>query len=742
MHEQSPAPHLHTDSTEQAHDASPSGLSRRTVLQASTVAGAAAAAVGVVAAQPAAAHAPEAGQAATTVPSAGLLTGDKVNEGDRLTTAQGTRLSSDSDTLRAGARGPALLEDFHFREKIMHFDHERTPERVVHARGAGAHGTFVLSKSLARFTTAKVLTEVGAKVPVFVRFSTVNGSRGSADVVRDARGFATKFYTSEGIWDLVGNNIPVFFIQDAIKFPDLVHSFKPQPAKEMPQGATAHDSFWDFVGLSPETLHMVMWAMSDRAIPRSYRMMDGFGVHTFRLVDAKGVGTFVKFHWKAKLGVHSVVWDEAVKINGADPDFHRRDLAEAIASGTGPQYDLAVQLVAEKDVARLGVDVLDPTKLWPEEVAPLQVVGTMTLDKNPDNFFAETDQVAFHPGHLVAGIDVTDDPLLQGRMFSYLDTQLNRFNSANFSQLPINRPRSSVNTFEQDGYMRFAARPGDVNYNPNSRGDAPKVSSAAEGGFVSYREPVSGAKVRERPASFNDYYTQARMFYISLTAPEQLHVAQAFAFELSKVEAQPIRERILGHLARIDTGLTKAVATALGLPAPAGQVVSARPSPSLSQERTPKAAATRKVAILVADGVDGGDVAAMATALKGAGATAVVVGPRLGTIRATGGSVTATQTFTSTAPVLYDAVYVASGKESVTTITALGAAKAYVLQAFKHFKTVGGSGDAKAFVTSLVGAQTAPGLVLGDGAGAIASAFVAGLTQDRHWDRKGTEAIA
>jgi catalase len=648
--------------------------------------------------------------------------------GDRMTTNQGVPLSTDENTLKAGSRGPSLLEDFAFREKITHFDHERVPERAVHARGAGAHGVFTLSKSLDAFTSAKVLTEVGVDVPVFVRFSTVNGSRGSADTVRDARGFATKFYTSEGNWDIVGNNIPVFFIQDAIKFPDLVHSFKPQPAREIPQASTAHDNFWDFISLAPETMHMVMWAMSDRAIPRSFRMMDGAAVHTFRLVKG-GKATFVKFHWRPKLGVHSLIWDESNKVMAADPDFHRRDLADAIAAGAKPQWDLAVQLLAEGDVGKLGVDVLDPTKLWPEESVPLQVVGTMTLDRNPSNFFEETEQVAFCPSHIVPGIDITEDPLLQGRLFSYLDTQVNRFNSANFAQLPINRPRANVNNFQQDGYMRYDNRDGDVNYSPNSLG----AQVPAKNGFVSYPGVLSGGKTRERSETFGDHFSQARMFYVSLADWEQLHIVQAFQFELTKVMSADVRKRVLTLLANVDADLTKKVADYLGLPAPAGKPnTSVQPSPSLSMAKQPSSAATRKVAVLVSDDVKESDVKAVQDALKAAGATWEVIGTHLGPQNEAKG-VVATQTYDTTMSVLYDAVFVPGGQKG-RALLSNGKAVHFIEEAFAHFKPLAVAGETKDMGRVAAKKET-PGVFVGADGAAVAKDFVAGLATGRYWNR-------
>ncbi|MEO8047311.1 MAG: catalase [Nitrospirota bacterium] len=508
-----------------------------------------------------------------------------VAQGEYLTTNQGVRVADDDNSLKGGTREPTLLEDFHLREKITHFDHERMPERVVHPRGSGAHGYFQVYKPLTRYSQAAVFSDPSIKTPVFVRFSLVNGNLGTADTARDARGFATKFYTTEGIWDLVGNNIPVFFIQDAIKFPDLVHAFKPEPNNDMPQASTAHNNFGDFISLTPEYMHMVMWIMSDRALPRSYRMMDGFGVHTFRLVNAEGKSTFVKFHWKALLGVHSLVWEEAQQLAGKEPDFHRRDLWDAIESRAYPEYELALQLVPEEDGDQLGFDLLDPTKLWPEDQIPLQGVGKLTLNRNPDNFFAETEQIAFHPGHVVPGIDMSDDPLLQGRLFSYFDTQLNRFGTPNFAQLPINQPKSPVNNFQQDGPMRFANRPGPTNYAPNSLAGTPQEAPPKKEGYVHYPAPVNGVKTRERSKTFSDHYTQAALFYNSLTVPKQEHIGQALTVELSKVTDVKIKTLMLEHLARIDQDLAGQVAGKIGMQAPKGaSATRAGKSKGLSQE--------------------------------------------------------------------------------------------------------------------------------------------------------------
>jgi catalase len=668
-----------------------------------------------------------------------------VNGGDRLTTNLGVRVSDDQNTLRAGTRGPSLLEDFHFREKIMHFDHERIPERVVHARGAGAHGVFTLHTSLANYTSAKVLTEVGAETEVFVRFSTVNGSRGSADTARDARGFATKFYTKEGVWDLVGNNIPVFFIQDAIKFPDLVHSFKPEPDREIPQASTAHDTFYDFISLTPESMHMIMWVTSDRGIPRSFRMMEGFGIHTFRLVTASGRSTFVKFHWKPKLGVHSLVWNEAQKLAGFDPDYHRRDLAEAIDTGAYPQYDLGVQLLAESDVAKVKFDVLDATKIWPEEVVPVQRIGTMTLNRNPYNFFAETEQVAFCTSHVIPGIDFSDDPLLQGRNFSYFDTQLNRFSGPNWTQLPINQSRAPVNNYQQDGFMRYENRPGRVNYEPNSLGGHTSESTAAQGGFVSYAEAVSGTKVRARSASFGDHFSQATLFFQSMTEPEKQHIIQALQFELGKVKSVEVKKRMLGLLANVDKRLVTEVAASLGLPAPAGNPNTAiGRSPALSQEHTPKSAKTRRVAIIVADGVNGSDVTTMRADLSHAGLHSDVIAPHEGTVSASGGGkIAVAASIITTASVLYDAVYLPGGKASVDALLGNGDVLHFIEEAFKHYKTIAATDEGAQLLRRALGGLTGqPGIVTGASAAAIASAFVSGIAQDRHWDRQGTGHVS
>src|SRR5687767_7455112 len=488
--------------------------------------------------------------------------------GEFLSTNQGVRINDNQNSLKAGNRGPTLLEDFILREKITHFDHERIPERVVHARGSAAHGYFEVYESMVEYTKAAFLQDPSIKTPVFVRFSTVVGSRGSTDLARDVRGFSVKFYTQEGNYDLVGNNIPVFFIQDAMKFPDLVHAVKPEPHNEIPQAASAHDTFWDFISLMPESMHMIMWVMSDRAIPRSFRMMEGFGVHTFRFINDRGKSRFVKFHWKPLLGIHSVVWDEAQKISGKDPDFHRRDLWESIENGDFPEWELGVQIVEEKDEHNFEFDLLDPTKIIPEEIVPVRRIGRLTLNRNPDNFFAETEQVAFHVGHIVPGIDFTNDPLMQGRLFSYTDTQLLRLGGPNFHEIPINRPVSPVHNHQRDGFMRQTINRGKANYEPNTTGGGcPMQAMQAAGGFVSFPEPAQGVKVRGRTEKFHDHFSQAALFFNSQSQPEKDHMVEALRFELGKVERPQIRERMIGMLNRVDATLAARVAEGLGLPA-------------------------------------------------------------------------------------------------------------------------------------------------------------------------------
>ena len=694
-----------------------------------------------------------------------------------LTTNQGLRINDDQNSLKAGERGPSLLEDFHLREKITHFDHERIPERVVHARGSAAHGYFQVYKSLAPLTKAAFLQDPSVKTPVFVRFSTVAGSRGSSDLARDARGFAVKFYTEEGNYDLVGNNIPVFFIQDALKFPDLIHAVKPEPHHEMPQAASAHDTFWDFISLMPESMHMIMWVMSDRAIPRSYRMMEGFGVHTFRLVNAKGIARFVKFHWKPLLGLHSVLWDEAQKISGKDPDFHRRDLWEAIEHGAYPEWEFGIQIVEEKDEQKFEFDLLDPTKLIPEELVPVQRVGKMTLNRNPDNFFTETEQVAFHPGHLVSGIDFSNDPLLQGRLFSYTDTQLIRLGGPNFHEIPINRPVAPVHNNQRDGHMRQAINDGRTSYQPNSLGGGcPMQATADLGGFVSYAEKMGGAKVRQRSQRFFDHFSQAALFWHSQSEPEQAHIVNAFRFELGKLEVPAIRERMIGMLTRVDHSLARRVAQGFGLNVPAkaptllnesvpadGNAAQYQPkpakrvsgrSPALAMTNTGKnGIKTRKVAILADDGVDDVDLMGMKKALVEAGAQAKVVAPRLGMLTsAKGAQIHIDFSFLTSSSVLFDAVYIPGGDESVQSLQKEGDAVEFVKEAYKHCKTIAATGAGGRFVRAVCfgrdymggsdhedGQSTEDeGLIIGDKGDArgVASKFINAMAHHRHWARE------
>jgi catalase len=627
------------------------------------------------------------------------LDGARVNrETGYLTTQQGVRVDHTDDALTVGERGPTLLEDFHAREKITHFDHERIPERVVHARGAGAYGYFEpYNDSLAEYTAAKFLTTPGKQTPVFVRFSTVAGSRGSADTVRDVRGFATKFYTDQGNYDLVGNNFPVFFIQDGIKFPDFVHAVKPEPHNEIPQAASAHDTLWDFVALQPETLHTIMWLMSDRALPRSYRMMQGFGVHTFRFVNARGEGTFVKFHWKPRLGVHSLVWDEAQKIAGKDPDFNRRDLWDCIESGDYPEWELGVQLVPESDEFNFQFDLLDATKIIPEEQVPVQPVGKMVLNRNPDNFFAETEQVAFHTANVVPGIDFTNDPLLQFRNFSYLDTQLIRLGGPNFAQLPVNRPLADVRHNQQDGYGQHAIPQGRSSYFKNTLGGG-CPALADEDVFRHYTEKVDGHKIRQRAKSFQDHYSQARMFWKSMSAVEAKHIVAAFAFELGKVGVPQIRASVVEQLNRVDNRLAVQVAGKLGLPEPAEEPVDDKmpESPALSQLNTATdSIATRKIAVLAANGVDVTGVERFKEAMARQGAVVEVLAPTAGGSLAggSGGELAVDRAFTTMASVLYDAVVVPCGPDSVETLSNDGYAMHFVSEAYKHLKAVGAFGS-------------------------------------------------
>ncbi|WP_122464639.1 catalase [Brevundimonas lutea] len=660
----------------------------------------------------------------------------------RTTTNHGAPISDNQNSLKAGPRGPSLLEDFILREKIQHFDHERIPERIVHARGSAAHGYFELTDSLEEFSRARILTEVGEKTEVFVRFSTVAGGAGSVDTPRDVRGFAVKFYTKEGNWDLVGNNIPVFFIQDAIKFPDLVHAVKMEADRGYPQAASAHDTFWDFVGLMPETSHMIMWAMSDRGIPRSLRMIEGFGVNTFRLVNDDDEAVFVKFHWRPKLGAQSTTWDEAVKIAGADPDFHRRDLYEAIDKGDFPEWEFAVQILTQDEADALPFDVLDATKLIPEELHPLRVIGRMVLDRNPDNFFAETEQVAFLPTNIVPGIDFSEDPLLQGRLFSYQDTQLSRLGTVNFHQLPINQAKGCpFQNFQRDGQMQTQVFTGRANYEPNSLAEAGEEGGPREdpkGGFRSFAAPVEQTKVRLRAESFADHYSQARLFYRSQTEPEQAHLASAIVFELSKVTLDHVRDRVLGNLRNVDETLAERVAKGLNVDLPeANEAFSAPfdmdPSPALSiVGKYPGGLEGRAVGILVTDGADGAVVEAVKAAAEGAGASVKIVAPKIGGVTLKGGkALKADGQLAGTPSVMFDAIAIVVSEEGCAELLKEGAAIDFAKDAFGHLKAIGHTAEAQPLLDK-AGVEADAGVVdLSDGA----DGFVEPAST-RQWDRE------
>ncbi|MDT8855724.1 catalase [Paracoccaceae bacterium Fryx2] len=662
---------------------------------------------------------------------------------ERLTTAQGVVIADNQNSLRVGAPGPTLLEDFVLREKIFHFDHERIPERVVHARGYGAHGTFECSRALTDVTRAAPFAMVGKQTEVFVRFSTVVGSKGSPDLPRDVRGFAVKFYTDEGNWDLVGNNIPVFFIQDAIKFPDLVHAVKPEPDRDFPQAASAHDNFWDFISLTPESMHMIMWVMSDRAIPRSFTTMEGFGVHTFRFVNAAGGSTFVKFHWKPKMGLQSVVWDEALKTNGADPDRHRRDLWDAIDRGDFPAWDLGVQLFDQAFADSFAFDVLDPTKLIPEEDCPVEIVGTLTLDRAVDNFFAETEQVAFCTQNVVPGIDFSDDPLLQGRNFSYLDTQLKRLGSPNFTRIPVNAPKGCpVHNYQQDGHMQTSARKGRVNYEPNGWGEGPRAHPLE--GYVSFKAPVTGEKARLRPESFADHYSQARQFYTSQTPVEQGHIRAAIVFELSKCAEPGIRARIVSHLLNIDDALAQDVADRLGLtampaPAPAAQPtrMDLPPSDALSIQLNPPASFKgRTIGVLASDGIDAGLLAELREATAEAGVVMKIIAPKIGGVTDSDGTLHPADERLGGAPsVLFDAVAILPGDDMLATSKP---AQDFLSDAYAHCKFIG-CNDASNALFDACGLAEADdkGLWVLSTSTSI-QAFLTACTALRFWPREAT----
>jgi catalase len=612
-----------------------------------------------------------------------------------LTTNQAVALSDNQNSLRANPRGPTLLEDFILREKITHFDHERIPERIVHARATGVHGFFELTASLKQYTTARILTDVGEKTPVFTRISTVAGGAGSVDTPRDVRGFAVKFYTKEGNWDLVGNNIPVFFIQDAIKFPDLIHAVKMEPDRGFPQSATGHDTFWDFISLTPESMHMVMWIMSDRTIPRSLRMIEGFGVHSFRLINDTGASTFVKFHWRPKLGLQSTIWDEAVKISGADQDFHRRDMFEAIEAGHFPEWEFSVQLFTQEEADRFPFDHLDATKLIPEELVPLRVIGRMVLDRWPNNFFAETEQVAYCPSHVVPGVDFSNDPLLQGRLFSYLDTQLSRLGSANFHEIPVNAPKCPFANHQRDGHMQMAQPAGRVAYEPNSLSENSPRETPAKG-FHSAAVIETGEKGRIRAETFADHYSQARQFYLSQTAYEQAHIASALVFELSKVGHVHIRAAMVGHLRHIEEDLANRVASGLAFakmpdaPKAAAPVLKMEPSPALQIiGKMKNTLMGRAIGILIADGSDGAAINKIKKAATDANATVKIIAPKVGGARLADGSMlTADGQLAGTPSVLFDAVAVILSDKGAKALSMEGAAIDFVRDAFGHLKAI------------------------------------------------------
>jgi catalase len=673
--------------------------------------------------------------------------------GQGLTTNFGAPVADNQNSLKAGLRGPTLMEDFILREKITHFDHERIPERIVHARGSAAHGFFECYEPQAKLTRASFLAEKGKRTPVFVRFSTVAGERGSFDLARDVRGFATKFYTDEGNFDIVGNNIPVFFIQDAMKFPDLVHAVKPEPHHGMPQAGSAHDTFWDFVSLMPESTHMLMWAMSDRAIPRSYRMMQGFGVHSFRLVNAKGEARFVKFHWNPIQGTHSVDWDEAVKINGADPDFHRRDLWEAIEAGEFPEWELGLQVFTEEQADKFSFDILDPTKIVPEELVPVKVVGRLVLNRNPDNFFAETEQVAFGVQNLVPGIDFSNDPLLAGRIHSYFDTQISRLGGPNFHEIPINSPVAPVHNNQRDGMHRQAIHRGRVAYEPNSLGGGCPFQHGAARGFTSFPDPTPEDKVRGKPEKFADHYTQATLFYNSQTEVEKAHIVRAFRFELTKVQVPAIRERMLANLANVDADLVAQVAAGLGIAVPdASPVVMEVSNPEVSQSPTLSLMArpgdgriaTRKIAILVAPGVDGESAMAVHMALTDAGAVPRLVAARLGGVdSSTGDSLDPDATFETMPSCLFDAVVIPDGESSAAALSQLGHAVEFVKDQFRHCKPILAIGEARRILDAagippaLPSGKPDPGVVRSAAANDRAvKAFCDALASHRHFARE------
>ena len=661
--------------------------------------------------------------------------------GPALTTNHGVPISDNQNSLKAGARGPSLLEDFVLREKIFHFDHERIPERIVHARGTGAHGFFECTAPIPDLTRASLFQKKGARVPVFVRFSTVAGSKGSKDTPRDVRGFAVKFYTDEGNWDLVGNNIPVFFIQDAMKFPDLIHAVKPEADRGFPQAASAHDTFWDFVSLMPESMHMIMWAMSDRTLPRSLRMMEGFGVHTFLMVNAAGESRMVKFHWKPKLGLQSTTWDEAVKISGADPDYHRRDLYDAIKGGDFPEWELGIQVFDEEWAAKQPYDVLDATKLIPEEIVPITVVGRLVLDRNPDNFFAETEQSAFLPTNIVPGIDFSNDPLLQGRLFSYLDTQKSRLGTTNFHQIPVNAPKCPMQNFQRDGMMQTMVPTGRANYEPNSldvAGEDPGPR-ASDQGFVSvarFAEPAP-QKLRVRAETFADHFSQARMFFASQTDVERSHIIAALVFELSKVQLSHVRLRVLGQLRNIDDGLAATVAEGLGLDLPPVTKAAKEPldlgvSDALSILKSTAPVRGRCVGALVTDGADAATVSRMHAAATAAGVTVKIIAPKIaGVVLSDGSKLPADEKLEGAPSVLFDGIALIMSAEGASALANSKAAVDFVSDAFAHCKVMGHTAGAASLLKRAGVEKDQFVIELGTSPGALFDKLAA-----RHWERE------
>ncbi|MDQ3206273.1 MAG: catalase [Pseudomonadota bacterium] len=680
------------------------------------------------------------------------------SSGQRLTTNQGVPVADNQNSLKAGLRGPALLKDFILREKITHFDHERIPERIVHARGSGAHGFFECYKPLSDLTRAAPFQQAGKITPVFVRFSTVAGERGSKDTARDVRGFAVKFYTDEGNWDLVGNNMPVFFIQDAMKFPDLVHAVKPEPHNAMPQAASAHDTFWDFISLMPESMHTVMWLMSDRALPRSYRMMQGFGVHTYRLVNDAGESVFVKFHWNPVLGTHQQVWDEAVKISGCDPDFHRRDLWEAIESGEYPAWELGLQVFTEAQAEKFSFDVLDSTKIIPEELVPVQPVGRMVLNRNPDNFFAETEQVAFCTAHVVPGIDFSNDPLLAGRIHSYVDTQISRLGGPNFHEIPINAPIAPVHNNQRDGMHRQAIHRGKVAYEPNSLGGGCPFQ-AGSAGFVSFPEPVEQDEVRGKPEKFAEHFNQATLFFDSQSAIEQAHIIGGFRFELSKVTVPAIRERTVSMLVNVSPALAEAVAEGIGIAMPKAmpRAIAKPPKPEVSESPTLSMFArpgdggirSRKIALLIADGMAGASIAALRDALLEAGAMPRLIGSRLGSYTAASGEVFEADASMETEPsVLFDALVLPDGDDAVKALSLNGQCPEYIQNQYRHCKTILALGASQSLLEAagaspvLLDGKPDPGVLIAEADhGGIAQKFIAAVAMHRHWARESDPPV-